>query len=132
MGNNATKIVVTKKRGPCASNAIAKMNTMIITAIVTLVAITMLTYVASIGTPNAHFEGCLEFISFGHVMVRYVRKEPIRFDSFWFRTFRQFIGSVRFGSELIFPASMRFGLRFSDASWLGPVRFGSAPGSGRF
>ena len=36
-------------------------------------------------------------------------------------------GSVRFGSENIFPGSTRFGLRFSDASWLGPVRFGSVP-----
>ena len=31
-------------------------------------------------------------------------------------------GSVRFGT-IIFPGSMRFGLRFSDAWWLGPVRF---------
>ena len=56
------------------------------------------------------------------------RKEPVRFDSFRFRTFRKFIGSVRFGSENSLPGSMRFGLRFSDASWLGgPVRFGSVP-----
>ena len=36
--------------------------------------------------------------------------------------------SVRFGSvrTIIFPGSTRFGLRLSDASWLGPVRFGSA------
>ena len=34
-------------------------------------------------------------------------------------------GSVRFGNY--FPGSTRFGLRFSDASWLGPVRFGSVP-----
>ena len=36
---------------------------------------------------------------------------------------------VRFGSvwKLYFPGSTRFGLRFSDASWLGPVRFGSFP-----
>ena len=27
----------------------------------------------------------------------------------------------------MFPGSTRFGLRFSDASWLGPVRFGSVP-----
>ena len=42
--------------------------------------------------------------------------------------------SVRFGSvrKFSFPGSTRFGLRFSDASWLGPVRFGSASGSGRF
>ena len=52
------------------------------------------------------------------------RKEPVRFDSFRFRTFREFIGSVRFGSE---NAMSRFDLRFPDASWLGPVRFGSFP-----
>ena len=52
-------------------------------------------------------------------------KESVRFDSFRFRTFRKFIGSVRFGNY--FPGSTRFGLRFSDASWLGPVRFGSFP-----
>ena len=35
----------------------------------------------------------------------------------------------RFGSvrKHIFPGSTRFGLRFSDASWLGPVRSGSLP-----
>ena len=58
-----------------------------------------------------------------------------------FQTFRRFIGSVRFGSGLfedssvrlgsvrtiIFPGSMRFGVHFSNASWLGPVRFGSFP-----
>ena len=55
------------------------------------------------------------------------RKEPVRFDSFRFRTcFRKLIGSVRFGKTL-FPDSTRFGLRFSDVSWLGPVRFGSFP-----
>ena len=32
------------------------------------------------------------------------------------------LGSVR---ERMFPGSMRFGRRFSDATWLGPVRFGS-------
>ena len=38
-------------------------------------------------------------------------------------------GSVRFGSvrKLFFPGSTRFGLRFSDAAWLGPVRFGLFP-----
>ena len=36
-------------------------------------------------------------------------------------------GSVRFGSENQIPGSTRFGLRFSDVSWLGPVRFGSFP-----
>ena len=36
-------------------------------------------------------------------------------------------GRNRFGSvrKTIFPGSTRFGLRFSDASWLGSVRFGS-------
>ena len=35
--------------------------------------------------------------------------------------------SVRFGSvrKMMFPGSTRFGFRFPDASWLGPVRFGS-------
>ena len=52
----------------------------------------------------------------------YFGKEPVQFDS------------VRFGSvrTIIYPASMRFGLRFSEASWLGPVRFVSTSGSGRF
>ena len=50
----------------------------------------------------------------GQTRANYFRKEPVRFDSFRFRT-------------NIFPGSMRFGLRFSDASWLGPVRFGSFP-----
>ena len=38
-------------------------------------------------------------------------------------------GSVRFGSvrKNVFPGSTRFGLPFSDASWLGPIRFGSVP-----
>ena len=40
---------------------------------------------------------------------------------------RKFIGSARFGSEIQFPGSTRFDLRFSAASWLGPVRFGSFP-----
>ena len=62
-----------------------------------------------------------------HEPVHKCRKEPIRFDSFRFRTFDKFIGSVRFGSDKCFPGSMRFGLRFSEASWLGPVRFGSFP-----
>ena len=35
--------------------------------------------------------------------------------------------SVRFRSEKTFPGSTWFGLRFSEASWLGPVRFGSVP-----
>ena len=48
----------------------------------------------------------------------------IRFGSRLFEN-----SSVRFGSvwTIIFPGSTRFGLRFSDASWLGPVRFGSVP-----
>ena len=35
----------------------------------------------------------------------------------------------RFGSvrTKTIPGSTRFGLRFSDASWLGPIRFGSVP-----
>ena len=45
------------------------------------------------------------------------RKEPVRF------------GSVR---KIRFPGSTRFGLRFSDTLWLGPVRFSSASGFGRF
>ena len=58
------------------------------------------------------------------------RKEPARFDSFQFRTFEKSsfrFGSVRFGSDNLisrFDATW-FGLRFLDASWLGPVRFGS-------
>ena len=37
--------------------------------------------------------------------------------------------TVRFGSvrNLCFPGSTRFGLRFSDTPWIGPVRFGSVP-----
>ena len=37
--------------------------------------------------------------------------------------------SVRFGSvrKIMFSGSTRFGLRFSDASWLDPVRFDSVP-----
>ena len=48
----------------------------------------------------------------------------IRFGSGLFEN-----SSVRFGSvqKTIFPGSTRVGLRFSDASWLGPVRFGSVP-----
>ena len=36
------------------------------------------------------------------------RKEPIRFDSCRFRTFRNFIGSVRFG-KVVCPCSTRLG-----------------------
>ena len=48
----------------------------------------------------------------------------IRFGSVTFEK-----SSVRFGSvrKHVFPGSMRFGLPFSDASWLGPVRFGLFP-----
>ena len=41
--------------------------------------------------------------------------------------FRQIIVSVRFGLAIPFSDSMRFGLRLLNASWLGPVRFGSFP-----
>ena len=48
--------------------------------------------------------------------------------------FSKFIGLVRFGSVRLgsvrtiwFPGSTRAGLRFSDTSWLGLVRFGSVP-----
>ena len=56
------------------------------------------------------------------------RKETVRFDSFRFQTFFENL-SVRFGSVRIFmiSGSTRFGLRFSDTLWLGPVRFGSVP-----
>ena len=68
----------------------------------------------------------------GHCPVRgfaSARKETVRFDSFRFRNFRKLIGSVRFGSvqKHISSGSTRFGLRFLDMAWLGPVRFGSFP-----
>ena len=55
------------------------------------------------------------------------RKESVRFDSFRFRTFQN--SSARFGSvrEVKFPGSTQLGLRFSDASWLDPVRFDTFP-----
>ena len=53
------------------------------------------------------------------------RKEPVLFGSVRFRTFNKY--SVWFSSAIHFSGSMRFGLRFSDASWLGPVRFGTVP-----
>ena len=78
------------------------------------------------------------------------RKEPVRFDSFRFRTFRQFIGLVRFGSDkeisvrrgsaCVFRtcrgsvrfSAVRFRVRFRPVPELnGSVRFGSA-GSVRF
>ena len=62
------------------------------------------------------------------------RKEPVRFDSFRFRTFQIFIGSVWFGSqnfisrfEAVRPACFGRVVAPSDS-----VRFGSASGSGRF
>ena len=61
-------------------------------------------------------------------------KDPVRFDSFRFRTFRQFIGSVRFRSEdsifrfgAVRPAL--FGLAVARS---GSFRFDFASGSGRF
>ena len=63
-----------------------------------------------------------------------------RFGSIRFRS-GIFIASVRYGSvrTIICTDSTRFGLRFSDASWLVPVRFCSFPrpvpklnGSARF
>ena len=53
----------------------------------------------------------------------YFRREPVRFDSFLFRNFRKVIVLVRFGLAINCPGSTRFGLRFSEESWLGPVRF---------
>lgn len=50
-------------------------------------------------------------------------KEPVRFGSVPHFSKNNRFGSVRFGNS--FSGSTRFGLRFSDASWLGPVRFGS-------
>ena len=46
----------------------------------------------------------------------------IRFGYYYYSKTHRF-GSVR---KFIFPGSTRFGLRFSHASWLGPVRLGSA------
>ena len=46
----------------------------------------------------------------------------IRFGPGLFGSYSVWFASVR---KLLFPGSTRFGLRFSDASWLGPVRFGS-------
>ena len=56
------------------------------------------------------------------VLNRYIRKEPVRFASVPdFSKINRF-GSVRFGN-FKFPGSTPFGLHFSDASWLGSVRF---------
>ena len=64
----------------------------------------------------------------------YIRREPVRFDSFRFRTFRKVIGSARFGSEsrvsqfdAIQPVLFE---RIMARS--GSVRLVSASGSGRF
>ena len=54
------------------------------------------------------------------------RKEPVRFDSIRFRTFRKSIGSVRFG-HLNFPVRRGSACVFQTPSWLGLVRFGSVP-----
>ena len=73
------------------------------------------------------------------------RKEPVRFDSFRFRTFRKLIGLVRFGSKMclsrfdaVWPpfvgrlvarfGSVRFRVRFRPVPELNgsvrPIRFG--------
>ena len=56
------------------------------------------------------------------------RKEPLRFEFVSVPDFSKThgfnSGSVR---KSIFSGSTRSGLRLSDASWLGPVRFGSVP-----
>ena len=59
----------------------------------------------------------------------YLRKEPVRFGAIRFGSGLFENSSVRFGSvrQFMLPGSMRFGLRFSDPSWFGPVRFGSVP-----
>ena len=56
-----------------------------------------------------------------------IQEGTVRFDSFWFRTFRKLIGSVRFGSDNMFcrfdavpPAFFGHAVARS-----GPVRFGS-------
>ena len=57
------------------------------------------------------------------------RKEPVRFDSFRFRTFRKFIDSVRFGSVRV--GKLLFLVRCGSACVFrirrGSVRFGSVP-----
>ena len=52
------------------------------------------------------------------------RKESVRFVSVPDFSTILWFGSVR---QIAFPGSTQFGLRFSDAAWLGPVRFGSVP-----
>ena len=49
-----------------------------------------------------------------------------RFDSFRFRTVRQFIGSVRF-RKIHLPVQRGSAWAFQARQWLGPVRFGSFP-----
>ena len=51
-------------------------------------------------------------------------KEPVRFDSFRFQTFRRVIGSVRFG-KIVF--SVRRGSAYVFQTRRGSVRFGSFP-----
>ena len=58
-----------------------------------------------------------------------LRKEPVRFDSLWFRTFLKLIGSVRCG-KIVVP--VRRGSACVFRTRRGSVRFGSASGSGRF
>ena len=64
------------------------------------------------------------------------RKEPVRFLSVPDFSKDHCFGSVRFGN-CFFSGSMRFGLRFLNASWFdsvrsGSVRFVSASSSGRY
>ena len=73
----------------------------------------------------------LQTIADSYVNVEIYRKEPFRFDSFRFRTFLKLIGSVRFGM-FCSPVRRSSACVFADMSWLGPVRFGSSFGSGRF
>ena len=61
------------------------------------------------------------------------RKEPVRFDSFRFRTFRKVFGSVRFGSDNYFPRfdAVRPAFFGRVVARSDSVRFGSASGSGQ-
>ena len=66
-------------------------------------------------------------------MTGHIRKEPVRFDSFRFRTFRKFIGSVRFGlanyiSRFDAARLVFFGRVAARSS---SVRFGSAQDSSK-
>ena len=62
------------------------------------------------------------------------RKDSVRFDSFWFRTFRTFIGSVRFDSYIYFTRfdAVRPAFFGRVVARSGSVRFVSASGSSRF